>query len=85
MPTIVLKEFESFESALRRFKKIIDKTGLMNELREREAYEKPTTERKRKHQAAIKRHLKQKRAHQLPPKLYWFTFSSKNVIMFLWC
>lgn len=70
MTTIVLKDNESFESAVRRFKKIIDKSGLMNELREREAYEKPTTMRKRKHMAAVKRHLKQKRATQLPPKLY---------------
>ena len=48
MPTIRVKENEPFEVAMRRFKRAIEKTGLLTELRAREAYEKPTTERKRK-------------------------------------
>jgi small subunit ribosomal protein S21 len=42
----------------------------LNELRDREAYEKPTTERKRKHAAAIKRHQKRLSAQLLPLKLH---------------
>lgn len=70
MPIVRLKENEPFESALRRFKRTIEKTGLLTELRAREFYEKPTAERKRKHAAAIKRHYKRIRSQQLPPRLY---------------
>ncbi len=55
---------------MRRFKRTIEKTGLLTELRAREFYEKPTSERKRKLAAAVKRHYKRLRAHQLPPKMY---------------
>ncbi|KAF0166614.1 MAG: small subunit ribosomal protein S21 [Rhodocyclaceae bacterium] len=42
MPGIRLKENEPFEVAIRRFKRAIEKTGLLTELRAREFYEKPT-------------------------------------------
>ncbi len=70
MPTVRVKENEPFEVALRRFKRSIEKTGLLTELRAREFYEKPTTERKRKHAAAVKRHYKRLRGQQLPAKMY---------------
>ena len=70
MPSIKVKENEPFEVAMRRFKRAIEKTGLLTELRAREAYEKPTTERKRKKAAAAKRLQKRLRSQQLPPKLY---------------
>ena len=70
MPTIRVKENEPFEAALRRFKRTIEKTGLLTELRAREFYEKPTSERKRKHAAAVKRTYKRLKSQQLPPKLY---------------
>jgi small subunit ribosomal protein S21 len=70
MPTVRLKENEPFEVAMRRFKRTIEKTGLLTELRAREFYEKPTAERKRKHAAAIKRHYKRIRSQQLPPRMY---------------
>ena len=70
MPSIRVKENEPFEVAMRRFKRAIEKTGLLTELRAREAYEKPTTERKRKKAAAVKRLQKRLRSQQLPPKLY---------------
>ena len=70
MPTVRVKENEPFEVALRRFKRTVEKTGLLTELRAREYYEKPTTERKRKLAAAIKRHFKRLRSQQLPPKLF---------------
>jgi small subunit ribosomal protein S21 len=58
------------EKALRKFKKKIQESGLLEELRERETYEKPTTERKRKKGAAKSRLRKQIRSQQLPKKLY---------------
>lgn len=70
MTKIYVKETESFESALRRFKRAVEKTGSLNDLRAREAYEKPTAERKRKHAAAVKRHQKRLESQTLPPKLY---------------
>jgi small subunit ribosomal protein S21 len=56
--------------ALRRFKRTVEKTGLLTELRAREFYEKPTSERKRKLAAAVKRTHKRLRSQLLPPKLY---------------
>ena len=70
MPALRLRENEPFEAALRRFKRSIEKTGLLTELRAREFYEKPTAERKRKKAAAVKRHYKRVRSMQLPKKLY---------------
>jgi small subunit ribosomal protein S21 len=58
MPAIRVKENEPFDVALRRFKRSCEKAGVLTEIRRREAYEKPTTERKRKAAAAVKRHLK---------------------------
>lgn len=58
------------EKALRKFKKKIQTSGLLNELREREHYVKPTTERKLKKSAAKARWRKQLRDQQLPKKLY---------------
>ena len=73
MPTIRVKENEPFETALRRFKRTIEKSGLLTELRAREFYEKPTAERKRKKAAAIKRHYKRLRSQMLPKKLLNFS------------
>jgi small subunit ribosomal protein S21 len=70
MPSIRVRENEPFEAAIRRFKRSIEKTGLLTELRAREFYEKPTAERKRKHAAAVKRNYKRLRANMLPPKMY---------------
>jgi small subunit ribosomal protein S21 len=70
MTTIRVKENEPFDVALRRFKRTIEKIGLLTDLRAREFYEKPTTERKRKKSAAVKRHFKRVRSMQLPKKLY---------------
>ena len=58
MTTVRVKENEPFEVAMRRFKRSVEKTGLLTDLRAREFYEKPTAERKRKGAAAVKRHLK---------------------------
>jgi len=70
MTIIKVKENEPFEVAMRRFKRSIEKTGILTELRAREFYEKPTAERKRKLAAAVKRNYKRLRSQLLPPKLY---------------
>ena len=70
MTTIRVKENEPFDVALRRFKRSIEKLGLLTDLRAREFYEKPTAERKRKKAAAVKRNYKRIRSMQLPKKLY---------------
>ena len=58
MPHVRVKENEPFEIAMRRFKRSCEKAGVLAEVRRREFYEKPTSERKRKAAAAVKRHLK---------------------------
>ena len=58
MPAVKVKENEPFDVALRRFKRSCEKAGVLAEVRRREYYEKPTTERKRKHAAAVKRNLR---------------------------
>jgi small subunit ribosomal protein S21 len=58
MPNIRVKENEPFEVAIRRFKRACEKAGILAEVHRREFYEKPTTVRKRKAAAAVKRHLK---------------------------
>ena len=70
MTTVRLRENEPFEVALRRFKRTIEKNGLLTDLRAREFYEKPTAERKRKKAAAAKRHYKRICSQMLPKKLY---------------
>ncbi|MCX7896886.1 MAG: 30S ribosomal protein S21 [Rhodocyclaceae bacterium] len=70
MPGIRIKENEPFEVAIRRFKRTVEKAGILTELRSREFYEKPTQERKRKLAAAIKRYQKRLKSQLLPPKLY---------------
>ena len=47
MPEIEIRKDESFESALRRFKRKIEQEGILREIRNRKHYEKPS-ERKRK-------------------------------------
>lgn len=47
MPNIEIKKDESFEAALRRFKRKIEQEGILREVRDRKHYEKPS-ERKRK-------------------------------------
>ncbi len=55
MTSVTVKDDESFESALRRFKKQCEKAGVLSEVRKREHYEKPSVKRKRKAMAARKK------------------------------
>ncbi len=66
----VLVKDDNVERALRKFKKKIMESGLLNDLRDREFYEKPTTARKRKKSAAENRWNKKVASQQLPKKLY---------------
>ena len=55
MAEIRIKENESLDSALRRFKRQCAKSGVLSEIRKREHYEKPSVKRKKKSEAARKR------------------------------
>ncbi|XBC39790.1 MAG: 30S ribosomal protein S21 [Buchnera aphidicola (Chaetogeoica yunlongensis)] len=55
MPIIKVRDNEPFDVALRRFKRSCEKSGILSEIRKREFYEKPATERKRAKSSAIKR------------------------------
>lgn len=66
----VLVKDGNVEKALRKFKKKVQESGLLDDLRARQTYEKPTTERKRKKGAAKARWRKQLRSQQLPKKMY---------------
>lgn len=58
MPIIEISENIPFDLALRRFKRACEKAGIPSKLRQKEYFEKPTTKRKRKKAAAIKRYAK---------------------------
>jgi small subunit ribosomal protein S21 len=58
---VIVEPDESFENALKRFKKSCEKAGLMSELRKRQHYEKPSVKRKRKTLAARKKAKKRER------------------------
>ncbi len=55
MPKIKLREGDSLEYALRRFKKTCEKLGILSEIKKREYYEKPSIVKKKKSIAARKR------------------------------
>ena len=58
MPLIKVREDESLENALRRFKRKCEKSGILTEIKKRQHYEKPSVKRKRKALAARKKVLK---------------------------
>jgi small subunit ribosomal protein S21 len=58
MPLVKVREDESLENALRRFKRKCEKSGILTELKKRQHYEKPSAKRKRKAIAARKKALK---------------------------
>ena len=58
MAEVRVKEGESLDSALRRFKRQCARSGILTELLKREHYEKPSVKRKKKSEAARKRKYK---------------------------
>ena len=67
--TVYVKN-DNVEQAMRKFKKNIQDSGLILDLRARESYEKPTLKRKRKAAAAKQRWKKKLSSQTLPAKLY---------------
>jgi small subunit ribosomal protein S21 len=63
MTGVRVNEGEAFENALKRFKKLCEKAGILSEVRKREAYEKPSVKKKKKALAARKRAMKKVRRH----------------------
>jgi len=61
LPGVYLEESDNFDISLRRFKKQVEKAGILSELKKRQHYEKPSVMRKKKKAAARKRLLKKMR------------------------
>lgn len=61
MTRVVIEADESFESALKRFKKQCEKAGLLSEFKKRQHYEKPSAKRKRKALVARKKAKRRER------------------------
>lgn len=67
MPIVKLREHEPFDIALRRFKRICEKAGIISEMRRHEFYEKPKWKRKRLAAQARKRLLKKLSRERVMP------------------
>lgn len=67
--TVYVKN-DNVEQAIRKLKKRMQDSGLLQELRDRESYTKPTIKRKRKHAQAVQRWKKKLSSQQLPTKKY---------------
>ncbi len=61
MPGIRMRDGDSVEIAIKKFKKQCEKSGVLSDLKKREAYEKPSIRRKKKAIAARKRAVKKSR------------------------
>lgn len=57
MPSVKIRDGESFESALRRFKRICEQEGILSEIKRHQHFEKPS-EKKKKKMIAAKRKLR---------------------------
>ncbi|MBW5802450.1 30S ribosomal protein S21 [Coxiella endosymbiont of Ornithodoros amblus] len=64
MPMIDVPDNNAFDVAMRRFKRACEKAGILSKLRQIEYYEKPTSKRKRKRAAAVKRYAKKLQKEQ---------------------
>ena len=67
---VSVRENENINQALKRFKRKVEDAGILDDLRAKEFYEKPTTARKRAKGAAKARWRKKLEKEQLPPKYY---------------
>ncbi|MFH1025491.1 MAG: 30S ribosomal protein S21 [Nitrospirota bacterium] len=61
MPYVRVRESDSFENALKRFKKQCEKEGILSEVKKREHYDKPSVKRKKKAIAARKKTVRKVR------------------------
>ncbi len=55
MSEVIIQEDENFERALKRFKKKVEKAGILADLRKHRHYEKPSEKRKRKMNSAMRK------------------------------
>jgi small subunit ribosomal protein S21 len=67
---VTVRDNENINQALRRFKRKVEDAGILDDLRKKEFYEKPTTARKRAKGAAKARWRKKLEKEQLPKKMY---------------
>jgi len=58
MPGVIVRDEESFEKALKRFKKACEKAGIISEMKKHQHYEKPSEKRKRKVNSAKRKRMK---------------------------
>jgi len=63
MPGVRVKEGESFENAMKRFKKQCEKAGILSDLRKHRHYEKPSEKRKRKMNTAQRKTRRGPKSH----------------------
>ena len=68
--TVTIKEYENINQALRRFKRKVEESGVLEVAKEKESYTKPTTARKKAKAAAKARWRKKLKSEQLPTKFY---------------
>ncbi len=61
MPKVIAKDNEPFQVTLRRFKKSCEKAALLSDIKKNQYFEKPTVERRRKLNAAMRKAVKQQR------------------------
>ena len=59
MTGVIVRPGESFEKALRRFTKTCEKSGILSDVKKNQRYEKPSDMKKRKHNQAIRKHIKE--------------------------
>jgi len=55
MVKLILRERESIQEAVRRFRKLVERTGIKKEMRKRERYEKPSATKRRAKLRAVRR------------------------------
>ncbi|OGC43590.1 30S ribosomal protein S21 [candidate division WOR-3 bacterium RBG_13_43_14] len=61
MTKVIIYEGESFENAVRRFRKSVERAGILRDVKRHEVYEKPSERRKRRLIMARKKELKRQR------------------------
>ena len=61
MPYVRVRESDSFENALKKFKKQCEKEGILSEVKKREHYDKPSVKKKKKAIAARKKAVRKVR------------------------
>jgi small subunit ribosomal protein S21 len=65
LPGVVIGDNDTFDYSLRKFKKQVEKAGILSELKKRQHYEKPSIQKKKKEAAARKRLMKKMRKIQM--------------------